>query len=90
MAEDRTEQEQKDHNKARIMFPIRSRPRGAIDRLGDVTSDWRAWIDPVFKDMSFDVISAQFDELKATWKASPSYEVCYNAIEETVFKQKNL
>ena len=90
MAEDGTEQEKQDLNKPRLSRSTRAGPNGTILRLKDIEFNRDAWVDPVSEAMSFDVVAADFDRLKETWKDSPSYKACYKVIEDTVFKQENL
>ena len=62
-----------------------------IERLGDVDSDWKAWVSPVYKGIiTFDTISARYQESKNAWLQSAWYQASYKAIEETVFAQANL
>ena len=61
-----------------------------VSRLGDIDSDWKAWVSPVFKGITFDTISAKHQEFKDAWKQSEWHQACYKAIEDTVFAQANL
>lgn len=61
-----------------------------IFRLGDIDSDWKAWVSPVFQGITFDTISARHQGFKDAWKLSAWYHACYKAIEETVFAQASL
>ena len=91
MAEDRKDQEQEDHyRKLTMSIPLGGPPDYTVARLKDIECNWDAWVSPVFKDMSFEVVSAKYDALKETWKNTSAYEAFRTAIEETVFKQEKL
>lgn len=62
-----------------------------LPRLSDYPEDyWVTTVFPADEGMRFELITAMHDKVTSTWKASPMYESCCKAIEETVLKQEKL
>ena len=90
MADDLTMMESIEWSKRCTMYSRGSDSENSIYRLGDTDSDWKAWVSPVFKGITFATVTARYQELTDAWKQSEWYQTCYNAIEKTVFAQANL
>ena len=69
------------------------KPKGnkqAILRLSDIDSNWDAWVMPVAKGMTIDLIGQKHEKVTREWKSSPLYAAYSDTINNTVLKQKNI
>ena len=91
MAEDMTELEQRERNERCSMRVHRVlTSKNELVRLKDIDSDWNAWVSPVFKGITFEVISTRHHEFTEAWKASSTYQACYKLLNEVMVRQEKL
>lgn len=99
MASDKNEQEEQEYNRRTNevatdryhRYPHNyADPNARLLRLGDYASDPKACAEPVFKGMTFEVISQKHQEFTKAWRELPEYHMWVHAIEETVLKQQKL
>ena len=65
-------------------------PKGRLERLGDTSSDWKSWVTPVPKGMTFELFVDKQQRLTNQWRGLPVYRQWIDTIKQTVWQQQKL